>query len=524
MSAQGKHLAEVNVVNISNLARVESSLRTITIYLAKIKASGVTSSQIEEFNLYLQDATSDFDKYLQMYASIATSDKEKQMISALKEAFEPQREELQYINKVATEDLANSVERLSTNAQVANGSKIEAALAATSKLIVTENESGFKNSQEISRSSKSALLASVGMIAIFIVLSVIYAILLSKSIANRLVETSKRAAESSITLARMSENMDQSSRDLKEGVVSQASVIQSSTAAMTEITAMVEKIADEAKRSLEQALDGEKMTDAGRNDVADLGETLREIFAAVENLLAVMNQNTERVSQIKSTFDEIVTKTKVIDEIVFQTKLLSFNASVEAARAGEYGKGFAVVAEEVGNLARMSGGAAAEINRLLENSANSVQSIVDESRKESERSSVVVKEKIQDGHRKKQSTANVLDKIFEMSQVITARAKEISTAIEEQKKGIEEIGSTFNRLENITEKASTTAKENQALAQQVGQEASRAKASVEALEVLILGESTVKNVGKASEHVDYKNNSEPTLEDGPDLETHKRVA
>ncbi|MBC7465119.1 MAG: hypothetical protein H7256_03945 [Bdellovibrio sp.] len=49
--------------------------------------------------------------------------------------------------------------------------------------------------------------------------------------------------------------------------------------------------------------------------------------------------------------EEIGNKTKVINDIVFQTKLLSFNASVEAARAGEHGKGFAVVAEEVGKLA-----------------------------------------------------------------------------------------------------------------------------------------------------------------------------
>lgn len=46
-------------------------------------------------------------------------------------------------------------------------------------------------------------------------------------------------------------------------------------------------------------------------------------------------------------------KRKVINQIVFQTKLLSFYASVEVARAGESDKGFAVVAEEVGNLATM---------------------------------------------------------------------------------------------------------------------------------------------------------------------------
>ncbi|MBC7659266.1 MAG: hypothetical protein H7249_06115 [Chitinophagaceae bacterium] len=48
-----------------------------------------------------------------------------------------------------------------------------------------------------------------------------------------------------------------------------------------------------------------------------------------------------------SVINEIVDKTRVINAIVFQTQLLSFDASVEAARAGERGKGFAVVAEKV---------------------------------------------------------------------------------------------------------------------------------------------------------------------------------
>jgi methyl-accepting chemotaxis protein len=75
-----------------------------------------------------------------------------------------------------------------------------------------------------------------------------------------------------------------------------------------------------------------------------------------------INYSNEQMSEIVKVIQEIETKTKVINDIVFQTKLLSFNASVEAARAGEQGKGFAVVAEEVGNLAQMSGNAAKEIS------------------------------------------------------------------------------------------------------------------------------------------------------------------
>lgn len=67
----------------------------------------------------------------------------------------------------------------------------------------------------------------------------------------------------------------------------------------------------------------------------------------------------------------------MINEIVFQTKLLSFNATVEAARAGENGKGFSVVAVEIGKLEQISGNAAKEISELLYNSTKPVSETIE---------------------------------------------------------------------------------------------------------------------------------------------------
>ena len=79
------------------------------------------------------------------------------------------------------------------------------------------------------------------------------------------------------------------------------------------------------------------------------------------------NQTTESMNEIDKEVNSINEAIIIIDQIAFQTNILSLNAAVEAATAGEAGKGFAVVAQEVRNLANRSAEAAKEIKDLVEN-------------------------------------------------------------------------------------------------------------------------------------------------------------
>jgi methyl-accepting chemotaxis protein len=79
------------------------------------------------------------------------------------------------------------------------------------------------------------------------------------------------------------------------------------------------------------------------------------------------NQTTVAMDEINTQVNLINEAISIIDQIAFQTNILSLNAAVEAATAGEAGRGFAVVAAEVRNLASRSAEAAKEIKTLVEN-------------------------------------------------------------------------------------------------------------------------------------------------------------
>lgn len=116
-------------------------------------------------------------------------------------------------------------------------------------------------------------------------------------------------------------------------------------------------------------------TNVGKNADATIeaSEVLKNIVATVETGSAKMTEMKESMDEIQRSSEEIEKIVKMIDDIAFQTNILSLNAAVEAARAGAAGKGFAVVADEVRNLAAKSAEAAKNTMQLVEMSSRSVK-------------------------------------------------------------------------------------------------------------------------------------------------------
>lgn len=93
----------------------------------------------------------------------------------------------------------------------------------------------------------------------------------------------------------------------------------------------------------------------------------------VNNASKKVQMSNNNVQKAAKALSDIAGKIAIINDIAFQTKILSLNASIEAANAGKHGKGFAVVANEIRNLAHKSETAANEIEELSISAKNIAQ-------------------------------------------------------------------------------------------------------------------------------------------------------
>jgi methyl-accepting chemotaxis protein len=146
-------------------------------------------------------------------------------------------------------------------------------------------------------------------------------------------------------------NIGAGTRDLSLRTDAQARTLKQTLATLEEISKAVHANAAASQQALTLA------TDALANS--------RNGSGAVENVIRSMTDIHDASRQVTDII-------QVIDEISFQTKLLSLNAAVEAARAGDAGKGFAVVAQEVRMLADRSRQASQRIRDLIARSTGHV--------------------------------------------------------------------------------------------------------------------------------------------------------
>ncbi len=203
---------------------------------------------------------------------------------------------------------------------------------------------------------------------------------------------------------------------------------------------------NEAAASLEETAAAiEEITSNIRNNTQNIQKMAsysNNVTKSVTHGEKLANQTTVAMDEINVQVNLINDAISIIDQIAFQTNILSLNAAVEAATAGEAGKGFAVVAQEVRNLASRSAEAAREIKTIVENATSKA-------------------------NQGKQIANDMIEGYKELNQNISQTINlisDIESASKEQLLGIEQINSAVNQLDQQTQQNAAIATQTQDVA------------------------------------------------------------
>lgn len=350
-----------------------------------------------------------------------------------------------------------------------------------------------ENDQELAYDEQRALSEKAGiMMGIVIFLGTLVGVFLSRKMGRMIGDPLKLAIE---RLEKEASQTRQSvgsitgaSQELAQSTTEQAAALQETAASVEEMSAMISKSADNASRSGKAASQSADVATKGKKASEEMLRSIHEINESNASIMHAIEESNQKITDITRVIAEIGNKTKVINDIVFQTKLLSFNASVEAARAGEHGKGFAVVAEEVGNLAQMSGNAAKEIAEMLDSSIERVEGIVSETKSKVERLISEGRAKVETGTKIAEENGKVLEDIVEQVGKVNIMINEIATSSNEQAQGVGEITKAMGQLDQVTQQNSSVSNQVASAAERLSAQAGSLGEVVKSLEVIVWGE------------------------------------
>ena len=224
-----------------------------------------------------------------------------------------------------------------------------------------------------------------------------------------------------VKLRENSDSLKLNINELTRNITTEAATLEETASAVEEITSIV--------------INNNQNVEAIISYSAELTSSVKNGYETAKNSASLMDVINEKTKSIEAAI-------VVIDQIAFQTNILSLNAAVEAATAGEAGRGFAVVAAEVRNLANRSAEAAKEIKNLVSNAT-------DEANKGKNASSEMMKE---------------YDILNENINKTKSLIDTISVSLKEQQRGMEQINKAISHIDTGTQENASKAQDTMQIA------------------------------------------------------------
>ncbi|MCC7405180.1 MAG: hypothetical protein IT288_12345 [Bdellovibrionales bacterium] len=347
--------------------------------------------------------------------------------------------------------------------------------------------------QAISQARQSVSIVALIVVGVQLLMS-IFILLLVRRIVQPLNRMRHQLEKGTTVNEETSLTLKSSAEQLSSSSAGQASAVQESVSAMAEMKSMIGQTAGHVNECQRMSEGVKQRTQDGSRIMGDMATSMVSIESS--------NQQLENLVSIIS---EIRSKTKIINDIVFKTQLLSFNASIEAARAGQHGRGFAVVAEEVGNLAQMSGKASKEIESLLQNSQQKVQQMIAD-----------LQSRITDGKGVTKEAMDTFQEISEQIVIMSNKIRQIGEATREQELGVAETSKSMTELDRTAQNNNQAARNMSGLAEKAKIQGEELRKIAQGLQTLVVGKQALRELGKTPyRNVAYWGTKRDDTDSGP---------